>query len=141
MKKHHLRLKIQSEINIVPFLDILLILLIVFMMIPFQLMQGFQVNLPNSTKSTDIISDHKSVITIEVLDFELYNFIFNMRQINKIKLEQLSLEIQNTAHIYPNTVCLIAASKTIKYNEIIKILTLLNSIGIKSIGMITNPIH
>ncbi|CAD83403.1 tolR protein [Candidatus Blochmanniella floridana] len=142
MKKKHLRYTIQSEINIVPFLDILLILLIIFMMMPFQFMQGFHVDLPSSSKSVDVIKNYKSIITIEILDTGLYNFILNMKKnINNINMEKLSAEIQNAIHINSNSVCLIAASKTIKYNEIIKILNLLNSIGVESVGMITKPIY
>ncbi|ADV33732.1 protein TolR [Candidatus Blochmanniella vafra str. BVAF] len=140
-QKKNQRFQIQSEINIVPFLDILLILLIIFMMIPFQLIQGFQVNLPHSTKAVSITEDNKYAITIEILKEGLYNFIYNNKHINNINASKLSSEINNIVQTKPDVICLIAAASIINYSEIIHIFNLLSTSGIYSIGMMTNPIN
>ncbi|WP_236608334.1 biopolymer transporter ExbD [Candidatus Blochmanniella vafra] len=111
------------------------------MMIPFQLIQGFQVNLPHSTKAVSITEDNKYAITIEILKEGLYNFIYNNKHINNINASKLSSEINNIVQTKPDVICLIAAASIINYSEIIHIFNLLSTSGIYSIGMMTNPIN
>ncbi|URJ32557.1 biopolymer transporter ExbD [Blochmannia endosymbiont of Camponotus sp.] len=139
MKRKRIRNTIKSDINIIPFLDILLVLLMIFMLIPSKWIQSFEVNLPNSQVTPNIINNEKLIITIEILGMGFYNLIINNKHVEKVRLDQISSEISYQTHITPNITCLIAASKTVEYDEIIKVLTLLNHIGIHSIGMITNP--
>lgn len=136
--KRHL---IQSEINVIPFLDVLLVLLVIFMIIPSKLMHAFEVNLPNSAAvTTNFVKKNKHIISIEIVEKGVYNFVFNDKCIKNIRLNQLSQEIIYKKNMYPELMCLIAASKTIKYNEVIQILNLLTKLGINSVGIITNPI-
>ncbi|AGC03614.1 protein tolR [Candidatus Blochmanniella chromaiodes str. 640] len=139
MKRKRIRNTIKSDINIIPFLDILLVLLMIFMLIPSKWIQSFEVNLPNSPVTPNIINNEKLIITIEILGMGFYNLIINTKHVEKVRLDQISSEISHQTHIAPNITCLIAASKTVEYDEIIKVLNLLNQIGIHSIGMITNP--
>ncbi|URJ26441.1 biopolymer transporter ExbD [Blochmannia endosymbiont of Camponotus modoc] len=139
MKRKRIRNTIKSDINIIPFLDILLVLLMIFMLMPSKWIQSFEVNLPNSPATPNIINNEKLIITIEILGMGFYNLIINNKHVEKVRLDQISSEISHQTHIAPNIMCLIAASKTVEYDEIIKVLNLLNRIGIHSIGMITNP--
>lgn len=139
-KKFQKRYLIQSEINIVPFLDILLILLVIFMMIPSQLLQSFEVSIPSSTIAKNIVNN-KVFLTIEIKEIGLFNIIFNDKYIKNICLDKLHSEINNIICVYPDIVCLIAAAKNSKYESIIKVLNLLNNIGIHSVSMITNSVN
>ncbi|URJ29122.1 biopolymer transporter ExbD [Blochmannia endosymbiont of Camponotus modoc] len=109
------------------------------MLIPSKWIQSFEVNLPNSPATPNIINNEKLIITIEILGMGFYNLIISNKHVEKVRLDQISSEISHQTHIAPNIMCLIAASKTVEYDEIIKVLNLLNRIGIHSIGMITNP--
>ncbi|WP_159714169.1 biopolymer transporter ExbD [Blochmannia endosymbiont of Camponotus nipponensis] len=139
MKRKRMRHMIKSDINIIPFLDILLVLLMIFMIVPSKLIQSFEVNLPNSAVTTNILNNEKIMITIEILRMGLYNLVINNKHTEQLRLEQISSEISNQMRINPNISCLIAADKTIEYDAIIKVLNLLNNIGVHSIGMITDP--
>lgn len=139
MNKIRHKYMIQSEINMVPFLDVLLVLLVIFMMIPSKFIQGFEVNLPNSTETIRTIDHNKPVLIIEIIKTGSYNIILNDDFIKDLYLDQLCLEIRKKINMNPNIICLLAASKHIQYDEVIKVLNLLSNIGIHSIGMITNP--
>ncbi|URJ25396.1 biopolymer transporter ExbD [Candidatus Blochmannia ocreatus (nom. nud.)] len=143
MRKQNIRNKIKSEINIVPLLDILLVLLIIFMTIPIKLIQKFEVNLPNSDITKNFIKNEKITITIEILNKGLYNLVLDNTKIGPMPLTQLSSEINSQIHSNKtaNTLCLIAASRTTTYNEIVVILNLLQINGIHSVGILTNPSH
>lgn len=141
-KQYDLRYKINSEINIVPFLDILLVLLMIFMIIPSKLLiqqQGFEVHLPIGDATIHLTKNKKFIITIEIIKAGIYNFLVNDKKISHISLSTLVSEINSVKLTNSNFVYLIAASKEEKYNEIIKILSILNNIGINSIGLITYP--
>lgn len=141
-KQRNLKYEIKSEINIVPFLDILLVLLTIFMMIPSKLLieqTGFEVNFPNNNIKTNTIKNSKCLITIEILGMGVYNLIINDKKILRLSLSMLISEINFIQSTNSKLMCLIAASKEEKYNEIIQILNVLNNIGINSIGMIIRP--
>lgn len=128
---------ILAEINVVPFLDILLILLIIFMMIPSQVLQGFEVHLPNNITTTNGINNNKSVLSIEIIETGLYNVTLNKKCIKNIHFNQLDLEIHRIVFKCPEILCLIAATKNVEYGAVIKVLNLLKAIGIHSVGIIT----
>lgn len=136
----HKRYKLHTEINVVPFLDVLLILLLIFMMMPSQLLQGFEVNLPNSTVASNLTYNNQIILTIEIKESGLYNCIFNDRHISNLHLDQLRTEINSMGSIHPGLTCLVAAAKHIQYDSVIQLLNLLRSIGVQSVGMITNPL-
>lgn len=143
-KQHNLKYEIKSEINIVPFLDVLLVLLIIFMIMPSKLLiqqQDFKVNLTeNSNVTTDVVKNKKFLITIEILGVGMYDLIAGNKRISNISSDALISEIYSIKITNPNITCLITASKEEKYNEIVQALNILNNIGINSIGMITNPL-
>lgn len=139
-RPYNLKYKIKSEINIVPFLDVLLVLLIVFMMIPSKLLiqKGFEVHLPNSNVTTEIFKNNKFLITIEILGSGMFNLMINNQRIQHIPSNKLIAELHTIMTTHSDIVCLIAASKEEKYQEITQVLETLKNIGINSIGMITN---
>lgn len=142
--QYYLKYQIKSEINVIPLLDILLVLLIVFMVIPSQILmqqQNFEIHLPQQNKISNIIKNKKSLITIEIIEANTYNLTVYGKMIPHISLNTLILEITSKKLITSNFTYLIAASKDEKYNEIVKILNILNNIGITSVGLITDLIR
>lgn len=145
MRKKRHRYTIQAEINVVPFLDILLILLVIFMMVPAQFFQSFEVNLPNSTIKNNIINNNnnnhnQSILTIEIKETGLCNISMNNRYVKSIHVDQLHSEIHDTVYTYPKMICLVAAAKNVQYDTVMRLLNTLNSIGIYSVGMLTYPV-
>lgn len=144
-RQYHLKYKIKSEINVIPFLDILLVLLIIFMIMPSKLLmmqqQNFEIDLPKHDATSNFIKNKKLLVTIEIIKADNYNLIINDKKILHISLNTLISEITTTTLNNPNFTYLIAASKEEKYNEIITMLNALNNIGINSIGLITYLTH
>lgn len=143
-KQRKLKRDIKSEINVIPFLDILLVLLIIFMMMPSKLMiqqKNLEVHLPSHHTTKNINNENKFLIIVEILGMGVYNFTVDNVKMLHLSLNELISEINSAKVINPNLTCLIAASKEEKYNEIIQILNMLNNIGINSIGMMTNSVQ
>ncbi|QOI11108.1 biopolymer transporter ExbD [Blochmannia endosymbiont of Colobopsis nipponica] len=133
--------KIKSEINIVPLLDILLVLLIVLMIVPSVLNHNLEVELPTATNSKKIIhSSDSSIVIIEVLGREHYNLIINGKKEKKISSEQIFTKLREEINTNSDTIFLVGGDKNVVYKEIVKILNLLHKAGIKSVSMMTKII-
>ena len=123
-----------SEINVTPFVDVMLVLLIVFMVTAPLLTVGIKVDLPK-VKAT-ALTDIKDPIEITVkLDGEVYIGE------SKVKVENLiprlnSITEQNTeARIY------IRGDRVVAYGRIMEIMSIINSAGYIKVALITQNLE
>ncbi|AFP85019.1 colicin uptake protein TolR [secondary endosymbiont of Ctenarytaina eucalypti] len=131
---------IKSEINIVPLLDVLLVLVLIFMATAPVITQSVEVNLPDSTDSRIVGQDENPTIIVEVTGIGQYNLMVDQRRQENLSSEKIFSEVQ--AHITTNTktVFLIGGAKEVPYDGIIKALNLLHRAGAHSVGLMTRPI-
>ena len=121
------RRDLKSEINIVPLLDVLLVLLLIFMATAPIITQSVEVDLPDATESQAVSSnDNPPVVEKDRLE--------------RLPPEQVVAEVSSRFKANPKTVFLIGGAKDVPYDEIIKALNLLHSAGVKSVGLMTQPI-
>ena len=123
-----------SEINVTPFVDVMLVLLIVFMVTAPLLTVGIKVDLPK-VKAT-ALTDIKDPIEITVkLDGEVYIGE------SKVEVENLSPRLnaiteQNTeARIY------IRGDRVVAYGRIMEIMSIINSAGYIKVALITQNLE
>ncbi|OQM34323.1 ExbD/TolR family protein [bacterium endosymbiont of Pedicinus badii] len=121
----------------IPFLDILLVLILVlFTSISFNL-QKFQVDLPNSNKLNTFYEDSEKFITIEILLEEKYNFYYKKENLQKISLEEIRKKINDIIKNQKKINILLAADRKIYYNKIIEVLNFINEFEIQSVSLVT----
>ena len=121
-----------SEINVTPFVDIMLVLLIIFMVAAPLLSVGIEVDLPN-TKAKPLKTEKERPLTL-TLDGEANLFI------NEVKIEKSGLRSKLLAikkeresdEIY------LRASKDIEYQNVATILALVSNIGYSQISLVTD---
>ncbi|AKC59905.1 biopolymer transporter ExbD [Blochmannia endosymbiont of Polyrhachis (Hedomyrma) turneri] len=145
MKNKKNRYIMKCEINIIPFLDVLLILLLMFMISTLIFTQNFEINLPKSSYTTTSDNtnneDNKFKIIIEVLGNNNYNLYVNSKKIEHISFDQIILNINSKMKIkFTDVMFFIAGDKNIAYNEIINTLNVLNNIGVTTVKVLTQPI-
>ena len=121
-----------SEINVTPFVDIMLVLLIIFMVAAPLLSVGIEVDLPN-TKAKPLKTAKEKPLTLTVdRDNNIY--------INEVKIniEELRFKLlaikkeRETDEIY------LRASKDIEYQKVASILALVSNIGYSQISLVTD---
>jgi biopolymer transport protein TolR len=121
-----------SEINVTPFVDVMLVLLIIFMVTAPLIQQGLDVNLPEATAKGLKSPEDPTVLTIdkggkiffgtnEVAIEKLRGFVEAMKE-NK-GLEELYLK----------------ADKDVPYGTVVKVMAEIKAAGIDRLGMITIP--
>ena len=121
-----------SEINVTPFVDIMLVLLIIFMVAAPLLSVGIEVDLPNTeAKPLAIEKERPLTLTLDGDD----NIFINEVKINIEELRPKLLAIKKereTDEIY------LRASKDIEYQKVASILALVSNIGYSQISLVTD---
>ncbi|MBT0725278.1 colicin uptake protein TolR [Rosenbergiella sp. S61] len=134
------RRDLKSEINIVPLLDVLLVLLLIFMATAPIITQSVEVDLPDATDSKTVSSDDNPPVIVEVAGVGQYSIVVDHNRMTQLPPEQVVNEAQRQLEQNPKTVFLIGGAKEVPYDEIIKALNLLHQAGVKSVGLMTQPI-
>ena len=121
-----------SEINVTPFVDIMLVLLIIFMVAAPLLSVGVEVDLPN-TQAKPLAIENEKPLTLTI-DKES-NIFINEVQIKKEDIRTKLLAIRKerkSDEIY------LRASKNIEYQKVASVLALVSNIGYSQISLVTD---
>ena len=121
-----------SEINVTPFVDIMLVLLIIFMVAAPLLSVGIEVDLPN-TKAKPLSIEKESPLTL-TLDKDSKLFINEV----KIKKEELRTRLLAIREERKSDEIYLRASKNIEYQKVASILALISNIGYSQISLVTD---
>ena len=121
-----------SEINVTPFVDIMLVLLIIFMVAAPLLSVGIEVDLPN-TKAKPLSIEKESPLTL-TLDNDSKLFINEV----KIKKEELRTRLLAIRKERKSDEIYLRASKNIEYQKVASILALVSNIGYSQISLVTD---
>lgn len=126
------RLRVMSEINVTPFVDVMLVLLIIFMVTAPLMQQGLEINLPETTNSGIPTLDEPFVLVInESGQISVGSSKINVRDLKK-KLSAIFSTRQNK-QIY------IQADKNTRYAVVAEALAEARAAGIFNISLVTLP--
>jgi len=122
-----------SEINVTPFVDVMLVLLIVFMVTAPLLTVGIPVDLPKAKASA--LTDQKDPLEITVkLGGEIYLGESKVEVENLIPRLNAITELNKEARIY------VRGDRVVAYGRIMEIMSLVNSAGYIKVALVTqNP--
>lgn len=120
-----------SEINMTPFVDVILVLLIIFLVTLPLVQHNIGIELP-TIKSQKLINPSKK---IEILISPERKYRLNNKEID---LENLQDQIIRESQQEPKPVALLYVDKNSRYEDIAKILAMLSHSGIGKIGFITS---
>ncbi|MBK4714501.1 MULTISPECIES: colicin uptake protein TolR [Tenebrionibacter/Tenebrionicola group] len=134
------RRELKSEINIVPLLDVLLVLLLIFMATAPIITQSVEVDLPDATDAKTVSTNDEPPVIVEVAGVGQYSIVVGKERIEQLPPEQVAAQAQQRLEANPKTVFLIGGAKDVPYDEVIKALNLLHQAGVKSVGLMTQPI-
>ena len=140
MARNSRRRELKSEINIVPLLDVLLVLLLIFMATALIISQSVEVDLPDATDTQTVSSSDNPPVILEVAGVDQYNLLVDGERMELLPPEQISAVAKEQLEKNPKTIFLIGGAKEVPYDEVIKALNMLHGAGIKSVGLMTQPI-
>ena len=126
--------KLLSEINVTPFVDVMLVLLIIFMVTAPMMMQGVDVNLPRTTTQPIPTEEERLVITMTAKQ-ELYLNEY------KTSLETLENKLESIFQNRTDRAVFLRADQTLPYGFVMEVMAAVRRSGIKRIGMVTEPLQ
>lgn len=134
--------KPMSEINVVPFIDVMLVLLVIFMITAPLLTQGVKVDLPK-TQAKAIAEQQKEplIITVDAKGQFYYNLSDKPNQpITPRALSHLvETTLQTAQGDLPQRPVLVRGDQGVNYGKVMEAMVLLQQAGAKSVGLITQP--
>lgn len=129
--------KPMGEINVVPFIDVMLVLLVVFMITAPMLTQGVQVELPQVT-SQPIESQENDPIIISV-DREGEYFITLGEDSTSVSLDEMSQRVVAILQQRPDTPVMVRGDSNVAYGQIVVLMSTLQGAGVANVGLLSEP--
>ena len=121
-----------SEINVTPFVDVMLVLLIIFMVTAPLLTVGVQVDLPET--SADTLPEENEPLTLTI---NAKGEIFI--QETKVEYEKIIVKIMAVSNNRTDTRIFVRGDKTINYGRVLEIMGMLSGSGFTKVALISEP--
>lgn len=136
MAKRHKRRKPMAEINVVPYIDVMLVLLIVFMVAAPMLMQGVKVDLPKAPSLPIGKQDDEPLIVSIKADGSYYINLGRDEEKSQ-SLRVIKDKVGKILRRKPTTTVLVWGDQTVPYGDVVSLMTVLQSAGAPSVGLVT----
>lgn len=132
--------KLMSEINVVPYIDVMLVLLVIFMVTAPMLTQGILVDLPKSgAEPIDEVPDHPPLIVSVDAEGNLYINVGDDED-EPASAKKIVAHVSAVLRHRPDTPILVKADRMVPYGNVIGAMVLLQQGGAKSVGFVTDPL-
>lgn len=127
MKTRRRKSKLMAEINITPFTDVVLVLLIIFMIAtPFIYQSSLKVQLPQASKSEETSRD-------VIININAQGDVF--LEDARVDLDTLKSKLSAMVMRRPDTTVIINGDKNVKYDSVIQVMDVLTRSGVKNPGL------
>lgn len=130
-----------NEINVVPYIDVMLVLLIIFMVTAPLLTQGIKVDLPKA--GAEPIADSSNQAPI-ILSVDASGNLFINVGDDEDKPQNAQSIIDRTRAVLnsqPSTMVLVKADRSVAYGNVVGAMVLLQQGGAEDIGFVTDPLE
>lgn len=125
--------RFMSDINVTPFVDVMLVLLIIFMVTVPMMMQGVEVNLPQTTTKSIKTREDPLVLTVnKKREIFIEDYLIN--------LEELETKVKKIFKYRREKEVLLRADREIPYGFVIKVIAGVKRAGIDKLGLVTEPL-
>ncbi len=128
-----------SEINMVPFIDIMMVMLVAFMVSAPMLTQGVKVELPKATSKPMPLPDDAKTLIISVQSDGKYFIDLGGNQESARGLDEISDKVGKVLSASPDTQVLIKGDRKVDYGAVVELMARLQGAGVHDVGLITDP--
>jgi biopolymer transport protein TolR len=125
-----------SEINVVPYIDVMLVLLVIFMVTAPLLTQGIKVELPKAYSESMDADENALIVTIK----EDGSYYMNTGDEEKtVTLQQIGERGSKIIRANPDIKVLVEGDRNLKYGNVVELMSVLQKAGAANVGLITEP--
>ena len=132
--------KLMGEINVVPYIDVMLVLLIIFMVTAPLLTQGIEVELPKAgAEPIESIDDQEPLVLSVDAEGNLYLSVGDDEDQPKSS-ETIVNDVRIVLEAQPQTPVLVKADRSVQYGYVVGAMVLLQRGGAENVGFVTDPL-
>jgi biopolymer transport protein TolR len=132
------RRRMVSEINVVPYIDVMLVLLIIFMVTAPLITQGVKVDLPKA-EAAALTEDSIPPMVASVDAQGKYYLNVGKSQEEPMSAVDLAVLVAAQLKVEPKTPVVVKGDGAVPYSEVIQLMVLLQRAGVPSVGLMTDP--
>jgi len=131
-----------SEINVVPYLDVMLVLLVVFMVTAPLLNQGIEVELPQANNQPLEIDENLETLVVSVTSDQEYFISLGATSENQqaVELELIGQQVAQVVNANPSIQVLVEGDASANWGAMIALITTLQNAGVANPNFITQPL-
>jgi len=130
-----------AEINVVPYIDVMLVLLIIFMVTAPLITQGVKVDLPQAAAES-LDKDTKPPLVASVDAQGRYYITLGTNDKEPLSAEEVAILVKAHLAVNPDTPVVVNGDGAVSYNAVIQLMVLLQDVaGVPSVGLMTDPVE
>ena len=127
-----------SEINVVPYIDVMLVLLVVFMIAAPLMVQGVLVNLPE-TLSEPLPREKNDPLIISIKSEGTFFLETQATKNTPLGLDEISIQVEKILKANPSLQVVVRGDGGVKYQKVMELMSVLQASGAEDVGLITQP--
>lgn len=130
------RRRTMSEINVVPYIDVMLVLLVIFMVTAPMLSQGVKVDLPQA--EAEPVKEPAAAPLVVTVDAEgAYHVEHGTRLTRDLAAQDLAVRVAAVLQLDPKTPIYVRGDKSVPYGQVVQAMALIQRAGAASVGLLT----
>jgi biopolymer transport protein TolR len=133
------RRKLMSQINVVPYIDVMLVLLIIFMVTAPLLNLGVDIHLPQSAAKS--VQDNKEPVLVSVDKDGSFFLTLGGTQREPIDADNLVRKVSAFVRANPQVSVMIGGDERVDYGKIYQAMVLLQQAGVPKVGLMSQPVQ
>lgn len=133
------RRKLKAEINVVPYIDVTLVLLIIFMVTAPLMNLGVDIQLPQSAAKS--IQNDKEPVVVSVDQKGAYFLTLGSAQREPIEADALVNKVSAFVRQNPQVPVLIGGDERVDYGRVYQVMVLLQQAGVPKVGLMSQPVQ
>ena len=138
MTSRRRRRSLLSDINVVPYIDVMLVLLVVFMIAAPLMVQGILVNLPEAL-SEPLPREKNDPLIISIQSDGVFFLETQATRNTPLDLEDLSVQVDKILKANPYLQVVVRGDGNVKYQKVMELMSVLQASGAEDVGLITQP--
>lgn len=127
-----------SEINVVPYIDVMLVLLVIFMVTAPLLYQAVEIDLPQ-VSADPLPPEEIEPLIVNIYPDGAYSFSVGIQQPEPITMEELAATVAAVMRQRPQTPVMVRGDAGVAYGKVVEVMTHLRTVGVPKVGLMTQP--